>query len=301
MLEWAGKRRYNREAHLSTRFGTPPSQDDRRFEARKCFVLNRCNIYTDGFGNAAQERLLNDLSRAGAGVVQGHPSSMYALARYLKKQGRDGRGLFRIFVSTGEMITPDQRSLIEDIFAARVSDRYGACEFGVMAQEPAGGPAGEMSVSDALVWPECLPTGASGAGANGTGELVFTNLRNPAMPLIRYRMGDLGSLEEREDGWWITKLTGRTHDAVEIDGETYPTHYLQDIFDRCGKIEDFQVLVKDGKAVEFRLVVEPERWEETAAAVKAYFPNVPLRCIALKDLVFVGVRGKFSYLLREAA
>jgi phenylacetate-CoA ligase len=296
MLEWAGKRRYNREAHLSTRFVTPPSQNERRLEARKCFVLNRYNIYTDGFGNAAQERLLNDLSRAGAEVVQGHSSSMHALARYLKKQGRDGRGLFRLFVSTGEMITRDQRVLIEEIFGARVSNRYGACEFGVMGQEPAGGPAGEMLVSDSLVLPECLP-----AGADGTGELVFTNLRNPAMPLVRYRMGDLGSLEEREDGWWITKLTGRTHDAVEIDGEVYPTHYLQDIFDRCGKIEDFQVVVKDGKATEFRLVVDPDRWEETAAAVKANFPTVPLRRITLEDLVFVGVRGKFSYLLREAA
>jgi phenylacetate-CoA ligase len=296
MLEWAGKRRYNREAHLSTRFGTPPSQDARRFEARKCFVLNRYNIYTDGFGNAAQERLFSDLSQAGAKVVQGHPSSMHALARYLKKQRKDGHGLFSLFISTGEMITPAQRALIEEIFGARVSNRYGACEFGVMAQEQAEGPAREMLVSDSLVWPESLP-----ADADDAAELVFTNLRNPAMPLIRYRMGDLGSLEEREDGWWITKLAGRVHDAVEIDGEVYPTHYLQDIFCRCGQIEDFQVAVKDGKATEFRLVVEPERWDETAAAVRANFPTVPLLRIALEDLVFVGVRGKFSYLLREAA
>jgi phenylacetate-CoA ligase len=298
MLEWAGKRRYNREAHLSTRFGTPPSPEAARFEARKCFVLNRYNIYTDGFGHAAQERLIDDLLRAGAEVVQGHPSSMYALARYLKKQGRDGRGLFSLFVSTGEMITPAQRALIEEVFGARIADRYGACEFGVMAQEPAGGPVAEMLISDSLVWPECLPTGD---GEDGTGELVFSGLRNSAMPLIRYRMGDLGTLEGRADGWWITKLTGRTHDAVEIDGELYPTHYLQDIFDRCGKIEDFQVAVKGGKATEFRLVVEPERWEETSAAVKVNFPTTPLRRIALENLVFVGIRGKFSYLLREGA
>jgi phenylacetate-CoA ligase len=296
MLEWAGKRRYNREAHLSTRFRTPLSPEAQRAEARKCFILNRYNIYTDGFGDVAQEHLIRDLLRAGAGVVQGHPSSLYALARCLKKQGRGGHGLFSLFVSTGEMITPKQRALIEEIFGARVSDRYGACEFGVMAQERKDGPKGELSVSDSLVWPETLPS-----GEDGIGELVFTNLRNRAMPLIRYRMGDLGKLQERADGWRITEMAGRTHDEVEIDGEVYPTHYLQDIFDRCGKIEDFQVTVKDGKAVEFRLAVAPEQWESVAYSVRAEFPDVPLRRIDLEDLVFVGVRGKFSYLLREAA
>ena len=40
-----------------------------------------------------------------------------------------------IFVSTGEMITQKQIYLIESVFSARVANRYGACEFGVMAQE----------------------------------------------------------------------------------------------------------------------------------------------------------------------
>lgn len=294
MLEWGGKRRRHREAHLSTRFPDGPSPEARRFERRKCFVLNRQNIHTGGFDDASQERLLDDLRRARARVVQGHPSSLYALARYLKKTGKAGTGLFQIFVSTGEMISPAQRALIEDMLGVRVSNRYGACEFGVMAQERADGPKGELMVSDSLVWPEMLP-----AGDGRSGELVFTALRNGAMPLIRYRMGDCGTLRERDDGWWITELAGRTHDAVDIDGTSYPTHYMQDILDRCGNISDFQIVVRDGKAVEFRLVADPAQWEAIAAAVRAHFPTVPVRRIDAADLVFVGVRGKFSYLLRE--
>ena len=296
MLEWGGKRRWNREAHLSTRFRTPPPESALRFERRKCLVLNRQNIYTDGFGDASQERLLRDLRQAGARVVQGHPSSMYALARYLKKRGRSGAGIFEIFVSTGEMLDAAQRALIEEVFCIRIANRYGACEFGVMAQERSDGPRGELMVSDSMVWPELLPM-----GDDGTGELVFTGLRNPSMPLIRYRMGDCGRLREREDGWWITELTGRTHDAVVIDGTSYPTHYIQDIFDRCGEIADFQIPVRDGRAVEFRLVVDPTRWDAVSAAVRENFPTVPVRRINAEDLVFVGVRGKFSYLLREAS
>ncbi|MDR1396729.1 MAG: hypothetical protein LBJ14_03235 [Desulfarculales bacterium] len=293
MLEWGGKRRYNREAHLSTRFARPSPQQ-LRFEAKKCLALNRKNIYTDGFGDASQERLLRDLRAANAVAVQGHPSSLFALARYLDRQGRKETGLFRIFVSTGEMITPKQRKCIEEVFAARVANRYGACEFGVMAQERENGPKGELMVSDSLVWPEARPL-------RETGELVFTNLRNRVMPLIRYCPGDLGKLEEREDGWWITELTGRVHDRVAINGTDYPTHYVQDLLDRCGPVADFQIAVKDETALELRLVVPPEGWEGVAAAVREYFPSLPLRRIDPNELVFTGIRGKFSYLVREEA
>lgn len=295
MLAWGGKRRYEREAHLSTRFADTRRPRYPEFEAKKCFVLNRYNIYTNGLDDASQEILLEDLRHARARVVQGHPSSMFALARYLKKQDRKIPKLFDIFVSTGEMLTPAQRELIENELKVRVSNRYGACEFGVMAQERVNGPKGELMVSDSLVWPELAAQDEAGMG-----ELVFTNLRNPAMPLIRYRMGDLGCLVERKDGWWITALTGRTHDSVTMDGVAYPTHYIQDILDRCGDISDFQILVKEGQAVELRLVTAPENWDSVCARVQEYFPSLPARRIEAKDLVFVGVRGKFSYLVREA-
>ncbi len=295
MLQWGGKRRSWREAHLSTRFADTrrPALPDP--EAQKCLVLNRCNIYTGGFEPEAQEQLIADLQAARARLVQGHPSSMYALARYAQSRGIDVRGLFEIFVSTGEMMTMQQRETIEAVLQVRVSNRYGACEFGVMAQEPARGPRGHMLVSDSLVWPESLP------GTGETAELLFTNLRNPVMPLIRYRIGDVGRLEERENGWWITELTGRVHDAVTINGVVYPTHYIQDILDRCGNIADFQILVREDKAVELRLAASAEEWDLISARVQANFPTLPLRRIELKDLVFVGVRGKFSYLVREAA
>ena len=292
MLEWGGKHRFNREAHLSTMFTAPPPPEAVLNEERKCFILNRCNIYTGGFDDASQERLLRELAAAHARVVQGHPSSIYALARYLKKQKRSGRGLFSIFVSTGEMLTDVQRDVIEEVLRVRVSNRYGACEFGVMAQERADGPKGELMVSDSLVWPEITPEE----------ELVFTSLRNPCMPLIHYRMGDLGHLEERCDGWWITRLMGRTHDAVIIDEKKYPTHFIQDILDRCGDITDFQIAVDtNGKALEFRLVTPPEAWEGVSAAVQREFPSVPVRRIESSELVFVGIRGKFSYLVRVQA
>lgn len=294
VLNWGGKRRHDREAHLSTKFASL-TKEQVRFEAKKCFALNRYNIYTGDFSDEAQEQLLDDLQRANARIVQGHPSSLFALAKYLQTHQWQKTKLFEIFVSTGEMLSPKQRETIENTLGVRISNRYGACEFGVMAQELAEGPRGELLVSDSLVWPEAFPF------VDGNlSELAFTNLRNKAMPLIRYRMGDLGKLEKREDGWWISELTGRTHDRVEIDGAVYPTHYIMDILDRCGPVSDFQILTRDGVAAEMRLVTPIEHWEEVKQAVYGYFPTMPIKRISAGELVFTGIRGKFSYLLREA-
>lgn len=297
MLAWAGKRRFDRESHLSTRFSWTHRPKYPEFEAKKCFVLNRFNIYTGGFDDASQESLLADLKAARARIVQGHPSSMFAFARYVKRHGMDARGLFEIFVSTGEMLGREQRAQIEQTLGCRVSNRYGACEFGVMAQELANGPDDSLLVHDSLVWPECADI-----GADGVGELVFTNLRNPVMPLIRYRMGDLGRLAECADGWRIAEMMGRVHDNVMIDGVQYPTHYIQDILDCCGPIDDFQILVApDGQARELRIVAAPEAWEAIRARVAENLPGLPARRIDMDGLVFTGIRGKFSYILREAA
>ena len=200
-------------------------------------------------------------------------------------------------LSTGEMMTEAQRTLIEGSLGVRVANRYGACEFGVMAQELAEGPRGEMLVSDSMVWPEVDPV-ADGAGA---GELVFTGLRNPCMPLVRYRTGDLGTLCERDDGWWISGITGRIHDTVEIGGTLFPTHYIQDMLDRCGVFDDFQILERGGKAAELRIVAEEKDWPGISAMVAERFPSLPVQRIDATELVFVGERGKFSYVLREAA
>lgn len=293
MLEWGGKHRFNREAHLSTLFLKPLPDAAIREEIKKCLVLNRYNIYTSGLGAQALRQLYKSLQKAHARFVQGHPSSMAALAQYLVQQGAKTTGLFQVFVSTGEMLTNKQRKLIENVFQCRVSNRYGACEFGVMAQELTRSHRGKLLVADSMVWPELLDP-----NPEGIGELVFTSLRNESMPLIRYRIGDIGQLIQKDDGWWISNLTGRIHDSVIIGGDTYPTHYVQDILDRCGPISDFQIVVKDSVAQELCLVCAQENWSSIFSAVTENFPTVPLRRICTEELVLTGRREKFRYVIK---
>ncbi|QJT09808.1 phenylacetate--CoA ligase family protein [Oceanidesulfovibrio marinus] len=286
-----GKRRWNSEIHLSTRFIEPQHKIDIRREAFKCFALNRVNVLTDSYSAEGLAPAWDKISKVRPHVVQGHPSTMYALARYVEQLPKHPGKRFNMFVSTGEMLEERQREAIERVLKCRVANRYGAAEFGVMAQELKDRPGNEMLVADFMVWPD-----VADPDNDGYGELAFTNLRNPSMPLIRYRMGDMGRLEEHDDGWWITDITGRVHDKVSINGDVYPTHYVQDILDRCGHIQDFQIAVRQGEVEELRLVVAEKDWEPIATKVRQNFPDVALRRIRADELLFQGWRGKFRYI-----
>lgn len=293
-MAWGGKKRHQREVHLSTQFLEPLSPEAIRHENIKCFILNRTNIYTGSFTPEALATVIQQLLKASARSVQGHPSTLFALARYARDEHIDVRNCFDIFMSTGEMLYNHQRKLIEEVFACRVVSRYGAAEFGVMAQELFNGAFGDMRVVDSLVYPE-----VADVDENGVGELVFTGLRNDAMPLIRYRMGDRGQLEERSSGWWIPSIHGRTHDLVTVDGTVYPTHFIQDILDRCGHIHDFQIVTRAGIAKEFRLVVNAADEVPIAEQVRKNFPTVPVKFISKAELVLSGWRDKFRYVIEE--
>jgi phenylacetate-CoA ligase len=109
VLGWGGKKRHHKEVHLSTQFLEPLSPDAVRQESIKCFVLNRTNIYTGSFTPDALAPVAQQLRETSPRSVQGHPSTLYALARYVRNEKISAEKYFDIFVSTGEM-TP--RSVI---------------------------------------------------------------------------------------------------------------------------------------------------------------------------------------------
>jgi len=292
---WCGKGRSQRETHLASRFPDKFPWRDRLKERMKCAALNRGNIFTDDFDDASLERAWNRLRRARPYLLQGHPSTLYALASYLLRRGIDARGVLRVFESTGELLDQKKRYVIERVFGCETLDRYGNAEFGVLAHECLGSVDERLRLIDAIAWPETL------AHESGTPELVFTGLLNDAMPLVRYRSGDLGNLTLDADGFWIAGIVGRTHEIVRIGGHDYPTHYLQDVLDRIGGIDEFQFEPRPAGRPILRLVVPHQ---PVQAAVRQHLQRfwgdaVEIEFTDFSGLVRRGWRGKFSYVVPQ--
>ena len=122
-------------------------------------------------------------------VLLGYANSLKLLAQYLKSHGLAAYQP-RSIVSTAEVLGPEDRALIEDVFGCRVFNRYGCREVSVIASECAE-HAGMHIMAEGL----CVEVVRGGryAPPGEAGAVLITDLLNLAMPLIRYRIGDVAA------------------------------------------------------------------------------------------------------------
>lgn len=289
--EWTGKRRHHSEVHLSSLFPEPFPFRDRVKEWCKCQAMNRTNVVTSAFSPVGLEEVWRALCRSRPALLQGHPSTIYALALHLRATGRTGGRVVGRFQSTGEVLDTRKRRVIEDVIGCPVFNSYGNAELGVIAQQIEPRSEAGLKLLDFMAWPEIAESG----------EIVVSSLTNGAMPLLRYVTGDRARLEERDDGFFLTDLQGRVHDLVTLDGTLYPTHYLQDLLDRLGGIDEFQVVERAGRPLLLRLVApNPHQHAALAARIAAWWGSaVEVEFVTLEALQRVGRRNKFSYKVTE--
>jgi phenylacetate-CoA ligase len=123
--------------------------------------------------------------------VEGFPSVLHDLALLLGP-ARHGRPRARVVLTTGEALSPAARAAIGEAFGAPVLDHYGQDEkVGFVLQCRAGTyhhlvEYGVLEVVDDAGMP---------VAPGGEGHLVWTGLVNRAMPLLRYRIGDVGAVD----------------------------------------------------------------------------------------------------------
>ena len=115
----------------------------------------------------------------------GYASALALLAGFLGRSGWQApREWPRVVFTTAEPLYDYQRTLIESVFTCPAAVEYGARDAGLVANES---PSGSLHIAAEGILVEV------GDG----GELLVTNLESFAMPIIRYRTGDVGSLDDK--------------------------------------------------------------------------------------------------------
>lgn len=291
--ERTGQSKTTTSVHLSSRFFEKLPAREAIVEQVRSWALNRTNVSVLSLDPSGLDDILKQLRALRPFAVQGHPSSLYFLALHAKETGVDARGLFQVFESTGESIDRAKAAVIESVFGCRIFNRYGNAEFGVVALSRAG-RIDELEIIDSVVYPESHSLG------NGLEELIFTGLMNTAMPLIRYRTGDVGEVATGPNGGQlIRRLTGRVHDIFEFNGQRYPTHFLKEILERVGGVDEFQIVQRESSSV---LKVVPNhhyRGDMAEAKIREHFgPALRIETTTLDGLILQGWRDKFRYLVK---
>jgi phenylacetate-CoA ligase len=193
-------------------------------------------------------------------VLDGYPSTLYILAKYLQSRGE--RFPLRAAVTSSETLYDFQRAVIEESFACRVFDYYALAERAAFSGEcdhhdghHLAMEYGASEVVDAAGQP--VPRGS-------LGKLVGTTLHNAAMPLIRYVTNDMTALRERScrcgRGLEIMDdVTTKAEDVLTLkDGRLISPSVLTHPFKPLDCIEGSQIVQTAPDAVEIRIVAGPD-------------------------------------------
>jgi phenylacetate-CoA ligase len=97
---------------------------------------------------------------------------------------------FDSMIVSAEMLLPGKRQILEETFRGKVFDRYGCREVSVIASECEFHSGLHVNADALIVEVEAAPNLPAGMG-----RVLVTDLLNRSMPLIRYEIGDLASLD----------------------------------------------------------------------------------------------------------
>ncbi|MBB5235475.1 phenylacetate--CoA ligase family protein [Deinococcus budaensis] len=158
--------------------------------------LEALGAKTIPFGPGETEAQLDTLARLGVRVLVSAPS-------FAQKLGEAGARV-ELLISSGEPLTSiaGRRERVQAALGGTALDCYATSEAGLIALETPRQDG--LRVLDDWVFVEVLDPDSGQPVADGErGELVVTHLAKEAMPLLRFRTGDLTRLERRADGAYL--------------------------------------------------------------------------------------------------
>ncbi|GAW93302.1 phenylacetate--CoA ligase family protein [Calderihabitans maritimus] len=190
--------------------------------------------------------------------LRGYTSTVYQLATLIREAGL--RLTLEAVFTTAETIHPFQRQTIIETFGCPVFDGYGCGEINSVAFECEEHRGLHISQENVVV--ECL-RGGERVKAGEMGKVTLTDLRNYAMPIIRYQNDDLASFATEPCSCGrglplLEKIHGRSNDfLVAADGRLVSGSFIPHLFRHTCGIRQVQVEQAEDRTLTIRMVKGP--------------------------------------------
>jgi phenylacetate-CoA ligase len=202
-------------------------------------------------------------------MLFGYPSALALIARHAQRrcQPMDQLGIRVAFV-TAERLYGEQRDLIEHTFGCHVANGYGGRDSGFVAHQC---PHGSMHITAEDIIVEIVDSAGRTLPSGAEGEIVVTHLATRDFPFIRYRTGDVGTLDPGQCGCGrglplLKEIQGRTTDfVVASDGTAMHGLALIYVIRDLPGIEAFKIIQETKLHVRV-LVVQTEKYSPRVEA-----------------------------------
>ena len=238
-------------------------------------------------------------------IIQAYARTLGLYARYLRDNNIEIPSPAAI-ITSAEVLTDDDRTLIESIFKSKIYNRYGCREFSVLASECAHG---NMHINDECYHLEFVRSDGSQCEYGEEGEILVTDLLNTAMPMIRYQIGDTGILLDTKcpcgRNLSVMKIeTGRITDFLvtptgkKVSGVAIATFIITNI-DGIGQVQFHQ---KEKQSVEIKLVKNDKFNEQTLGSLEEntryWMDDINVK-IDIVDEIKRSASGKMLFCINE--
>ncbi len=247
-------------------WGNPECYQNWRMYLRNLLLVRHVYLDTLKMDEPTMRAFHGKLLKKQPVILFGHAHSLFLFTRFMEQRGLAGihpQGI----ISTCMVLHDFERQAIERVFGCRVTNRYGCEEVSLIACEC---PAGQMHLNCDTLMVEFVrddkpvPSGAPGA-------IVVTDLSNYGMPMIRYKVGDVGRLSVGKDCPCgcsypvLDALEGRVADyVVTPDGQYISGISLTENFAmQLPGVKQMQIVQEERDRLLFRLVRGEQFSEQT--------------------------------------
>ncbi|MGH8066468.1 MAG: phenylacetate--CoA ligase family protein [Candidatus Entotheonellia bacterium] len=183
-------------------------------------------------------------------IIHAFTTFLAQLGEVAKQKGYDPQRdlAVRLGIIGGEIRSEAARRALGEPFGGiQIREQYGTAEVGMIANECEFG--GGMHMSDDHVVEVIDPATGKHVDEGASGELVVSDVWRQAMPIIRYRTGDLTeglNLEPCPCGRTaprMKRIIGRVSDIPRIKGMFVVPRNVQSVLDRFPELGRFQLIV----------------------------------------------------------
>lgn len=202
-------------------------------------------------------RYIEKLNKFKPKIIEGYPLSVFRIAEFICEKGIKLEFVPKGICTSSENFTNKQRDIMEKAFGCKVYDQYGSAESVIFAGDCEHGKK-HISVEYGIA--EILKEDGSIA-SEGSGELVVTSLLNDAMPLIRYRIGDLGTISHEpcpcgRNTPILEELSGKAGAVIVSRGKRVSTAAIAFAFEYLDNVTKAQVIQNEPEKILVKLVAK---------------------------------------------
>lgn len=298
-LRWAGYKKGDKRAWIRGDLIVPLENDKGPYHRYSIFedmiLLSSYHI-----NHLTIPAYIEEMVKFGVSLIQAHPSSIAKIARYLKSANEKYPGKLKGIVTSSEVLSVEDKALIEEVFGCIVIDWYGqfervaaisSCEFGHYHLL--------TDYSDVELVHDF----------DGKLEITGTSFNNTIMPLAKYKTGDYVLLEKSQTCKCnrvfpvIAAIEGRVADYV-IGANGNKVHLLNNITWGMDGILSTQYVQKKADSVDINVVVNPavytsEIEQKLIVAAKKRFGSSMTVNVNQVDNIPLTKNGKFRQAICE--